>query len=228
MNNISGQLATLLELIRQLERKYNRPENCVKLLAVSKTKPLSAIETAFQQGQLDFGENYLQEALEKIQSLKLQGPIWHFIGPLQSNKTRPVAEHFHWVHSIDRLKIATRLEASRPKELPPINVCIQVNISAESSKSGLYKAELFDLAKAISQLKKVKLRGLMALPQPSKNFEFQRKQCRQLAEYYNELNQEGYQLDTLSMGTSDDLEAAIAEGATMVRIGTTLFGKRER
>lgn len=200
----------------------------VKLLAVSKTKPAEMVRQASEIGQRDFGENYLQEALEKISELSdINGLIWHFIGPIQSNKTRDISSHFQWVHSVDRLKIAKRLSDQRPDGLPPLNICLQINISGEDSKSGVKLNELLPLAEIISQLPNIKLRGLMAIPAPTTDPEQQKAPLRTMNKALTHLNSElGITLDTLSMGMTGDLEAAIEEGSTMVRIGTALFGER--
>jgi pyridoxal phosphate enzyme (YggS family) len=201
----------------------------VRLLAVSKTAPVTALREALQAGQRAFGESYLQEALPKIASLAGSGAEWHFIGPVQSNKTAAIAAHFDWVHGVDRLKIAERLSAQRPPALPPLNVCLQVNISGEPSKSGCTLAALPTLADAITRLPGIRLRGLMAIPAPVDSL------CgpdpepyRQMQQAWLSLARQHPQIDTLSMGMSDDLEIAIAHGATMVRIGTALFGMRQR
>ncbi|WP_461537330.1 YggS family pyridoxal phosphate-dependent enzyme [Spongorhabdus nitratireducens] len=201
----------------------------VILLAVSKTKPASLIREAWECGQRHFGENYLQEGVEKVTTLEdLSDIVWHFIGPLQSNKTRSVAEHFHWVHSVDRLKIARRLSDQRPEHLPPLNICLQVNISNEASKSGLLPEEVPVIAAEVMQLPNVQLRGLMAIPQPCDDPEQQRLPFCKMAQLLTQLQQQfpDRPLDTLSMGMSGDLEAAIMEGSTMVRVGTALFGAR--
>ncbi|MCP1724003.1 pyridoxal phosphate enzyme (YggS family) [Pseudomonas citronellolis] len=191
---------------------------------MSKTKPAADIREAHAAGLDDFGENYLQEALGKQVELADLALTWHFIGPIQSNKTRPIAEHFHWVHSVDRLKVAERLSAQRPAHLPPLNVCLQVNVSGEASKSGCAPEELPALARAVAALPNLKLRGLMAIPEPTEDVAAQRAAFARLRELLTALN---LGLDTLSMGMSHDLEAAIAEGATWVRIGTALFGARD-
>jgi len=191
---------------------------------VSKTKPAAAVREAHACGQRDFGENYLQEALNKQAELSDLALTWHFIGPIQSNKTRPIAEHFAWVHSVDRLKIAQRLSEQRPAHLPPLNICLQVNVSGEASKSGCAPEELPALALAVSQLPNLRLRGLMTIPEPTRDVAQQHAACARLRQLRDDLNLE---LDVLSMGMSDDLEAAIAEGATWVRIGTALFGARD-
>ena len=200
----------------------------VTLLAVSKTFAAGAVREAFAAGQRGFGENYVQEALAKIEVLADLRPAieWHLIGPLQSNKTRAVAEAFDWVHSVDRLKIAERLAAQRPADRAPLQVCLQVNVSGETSKSGIAPDELPVLARAVATLPRLRLRGLMSIPEPAGDFEAQRRPHRRLRELLEALNREGLALDTLSMGMSADLEAAIAEGATLVRVGTAIFGGR--
>jgi len=196
----------------------------VGLLAVSKTQPAAAIREAFAAGLRDFGENYLQEALDKQAALADLALTWHFIGPIQSNKTKPIAEHFAWVHSVDRLKIAQRLSDQRPAGLPPLNVCLQVNVSGEASKSGCAPEDLQPLAQAVAGLPRLHLRGLMCIPAPSDDPAEQHAAFARLRALRDAL---GLGLDTLSMGMSQDLEAAIAEGATWVRIGTALFGARD-
>ena len=198
----------------------------VRLLAVSKTWPADSVREAAAAGQCAFGENYVQEGAEKVDALAGLGLEWHFIGPLQSNKTRLVANRFAWVHSIDRLKIAERLSAQRDVHLPPLEVCIQVNVSGETSKSGVAPAELPALAHAVAGLPRLRLRGLMAIPEPTSDVAVQRARFAALRELRDRLNAGGLALDTLSMGMSDDLEAAIAEGSTMVRVGTAIFGSR--
>lgn len=198
----------------------------VRLLAVSKTWPADSVREAVAAGQRAFGENYVQEGAEKVDALAALGLEWHFIGPLQSNKTRLVANRFAWVHSIDRLKIAERLSAQRDPHLPPLDVCIQVNVSGEASKSGVAPAELPALAQAVAALPRLRLRGLMAIPEPTSDVAVQRARFAALRELRDRLNAGGLALDTLSMGMSDDLEAAIAEGSTMVRVGTAIFGSR--
>ncbi|MFC6634058.1 YggS family pyridoxal phosphate-dependent enzyme [Microbulbifer taiwanensis] len=204
----------------------------VTLLAVSKTRPAPDLRAAFEAGQRDFGENYLQEALEKqgeLADLADRGLCWHFIGPLQSNKSRAVAEAFHWMHSVDRLKIAQRLSAQRPAEMPPLNICLQVNIDSEESKSGVTPGELPALAAAVAKLPNLSLRGLMAIPAARETVEEQRRPFAQLAQLLRQLRDQlpDQPLDTLSMGMSGDMEAAIESGATMVRIGTDIFGRRD-
>jgi pyridoxal phosphate enzyme (YggS family) len=200
----------------------------VQLLAVTKTRPPQDVREAFAAGQRDFGENYVQEALAKIAALADLRPElrWHLIGPLQSNKSREVAEQFDWVHSVDRIKLARRLSEQRPADRPPLQVCLQVNISGEDSKSGVAPGELRALAHEVAALPRLKLRGLMAIPEVAGDLEAQRAPHRALRELFAALNAEGLALDTLSMGMSGDLEAAVAEGATWVRIGTALFGDR--
>lgn len=225
---IKDNLLTIGERIRAAESKYDRPAGSVKLLAVSKHQPVSALEEALQVQQLAFGENYVQEMAEKAAQLQ-QYPIeWHFIGPIQSNKTRQIAELATWVHSVDRLKIAERLSAQNPNSKQPIQICLQVNISDEASKSGVQTEQLLALASAVKQLPNLQLRGLMAIPAPEDDFAKQRQAFAAVRGLLEQLNAQGFQLDTLSMGMSGDLEAAIAEGATIVRLGTALFGARRR
>ena len=224
MSTIAENIAKVRERIREAEQACGRPSGSVALLAVSKTKPAADIREAHAAGLDDFGENYLQEALGKQVELADLALTWHFIGPIQSNKTRPIAEHFHWVHSVDRLKVAERLSAQRPADLPPLNVCLQVNVSGEASKSGCAPEELPALARAVAALPNLKLRGLMAIPEPTEDVAAQRAAFARLRELLTALN---LGLDTLSMGMSHDLEAAVAEGATWVRIGTALFGARD-
>ncbi len=222
------RLQAIRQRIENACRDAGREPDQVTLLAVSKTRNSDELRALAALGQRRFGENYLQEALNKITALQDLDLEWHFIGPLQSNKTRPVAENFAWVHSIDRLKLAQRLNDQRPAELAPLNICLQVNVSDEESKSGVCFTDLPELAHQVSRLPRLRLRGLMAIPAPADDFEAQRRPLRQLREALQQLNREGLQLDTLSMGMSDDLEAAVAEGATMVRIGTALFGPRPK
>ncbi|MCX2779086.1 YggS family pyridoxal phosphate-dependent enzyme [Microbulbifer thermotolerans] len=205
-----------------------RDPGAVSLLAVSKTRPAEDLRAAYVAGQRHFGENYLQEAQEKRQQLADLDICWHFIGPLQSNKTRAVAEGFHWLHTVDRLKIARRLSAQRPPEMPPLNICLQVNVDAEESKSGVSVQALPALAAAVAELPNLRLRGLMAIPAPRESAARQREPFAQLAELLRQLRNQlpGQPLDTLSMGMSGDMEAAIACGATIVRIGTDIFGAR--
>ena len=224
MSTIAENIAKVGERIRAAAQASGRDLDHIGLLAVSKTKPAAAVREAYAAGIRDFGENYLQEALEKQAELSELPLIWHFIGPIQSNKTKPIAEHFAWVHSVDRLKIAQRLSEQRPTDLPPLNICLQVNVSAEDSKSGCAPAELAALALAVSQLPNLRLRGLMAIPEPTDDVAAQRAAFARLRELRDGLQ---LPLDTLSMGMSHDLDAAIAEGATWVRIGTALFGARD-
>lgn len=224
MSTIAENIAKVGVRIREAAQASQRDCASIGLLAVSKTKPAAAIRQAYAAGVQNFGENYLQEALDKQSELHDLEVAWHFIGPIQSNKTKPIAEHFDWVHSVDRLKIAERLSAQRPAHLPPLNICLQVNVSGEASKSGCSPDQLSALAHAVSQLPNLKLRGLMAIPEPTDDPGEQRAAFARLRELQQQLN---LSLDTLSMGMSHDLEAAIAEGATWVRIGTALFGARD-
>jgi len=227
MTSIRDNLQTIGANIKKAEKRYHRAENSVQLLAVSKRHTVEKIKQAYDVGQHAFGENYVQELLEKKQQLEELDIEWHFIGPLQSNKTRKIAEAADWVHTIDRLKIAQRLNDQRPVELAPLNVCIQINISHEESKSGIPTDELKGLAEAIVELPRLKLRGLMVIPAPQPSMEKQREVFRQVYKQKQNLIQSGFEIDTLSMGMSDDMEAAIAEGATIVRIGTAIFGRRD-
>jgi len=228
-NTIADQLAKVTARIQQAAQAAARNPETVRLIAVSKTQAAAAIAQAYASGQRDFGENYLQEALDKQAELRrLTDLVWHFIGPIQSNKTRPIAENFNWVHSIDREKVAQRLNDQRPAHLPPLQVCLQVNIDDETTKSGVSLAELPTLAKAVNQLPRLQLRGLMAIPAASNNTDQQRAAFAKLRLALQALHAQGNALDTLSMGMSGDLEAAIAEGATMVRVGTDVFGQRHK
>ena len=222
---LSNLQAVKLAVVRAA-RTAGRGGDEVRLLAVSKTFAAEAVREAYHAGQLAFGENYLQEALDKIEALRDLPLEWHFIGPIQSNKTRPIAEHFAWVHSVDRLKIAERLSAQRPAELPPLNVCLEVNVSGEASKSGVAPAELLPLARAVAALPRIRLRGLMAIPAPAADVDAQRAPFAQMRRLLEDLQRQGLPLDTLSMGMSHDFAAAIREGATIVRIGTAIFGER--
>jgi pyridoxal phosphate enzyme (YggS family) len=230
MTSVASNLQQVRGRIVTACSQAGRPVQSVTLLAVSKTFGADAVRAAHAAGQSAFGENYVQEALDKIEALAdLRTALeWHLIGPLQSNKTRPVASAFDWVHSVDRLKIAERLAEQRPATLPPLNLCLQVNISGEASKSGVPPAEVAALAQPVAKLPRVRLRGLMAIPEPEGDFESQRRPHRALRELMAAINAQGLALDTLSMGMSADLEAAIAEGATMVRVGTAIFGGRAR
>lgn len=224
MSTIEEMIAKVRARIREAAQAAHRDPAAVGLLAVSKTQPAAAIRQAHTSGMTDFGENYLQEALAKQAELGDLELTWHFIGPIQSNKTRAIAEHFAWVHSVDRLKIAQRLAEQRPAHLPPLNICLQVNVSGEVSKSGCAPEELPALASAVAQLPHLRLRGLMAIPEPSDDPREQHVAFARLRQLQSALP---FDLDTLSMGMSHDLEAAIAEGATWVRVGTALFGARD-
>ena len=228
MSQIAQQIAQVQQRIQQAATLAGRAADAIQLLAVSKTQPLDRIQAAIAAGQFAFGESYVQEAIPKIEALAdLPAHIeWHFIGPIQSNKTMAIAEHFSWVHSVDRLKIAQRLSAQRPAHLPKLNVCIQVNISGEASKSGVNVQALPELVRAIQGLAGLRLRGLMTIPAPSTDPQAQRRPFAALRQCMHDLNTQGADLDTLSMGMSRDLEAAIAEGATIVRVGTDIFGAR--
>jgi pyridoxal phosphate enzyme (YggS family) len=225
---ISKHIAKLRESIRIASQKSGRDPNAITLLAVSKTQPAERIRAAAAEGIRDFGENYLQEALDKMARLDDLQLRWHFIGPIQSNKTRAIAANFDWVHSVDRLKIARRLSEQRPVDLPPIQVCLQVNISGEDSKAGVSTAELPGLAREVAVLPGLALRGLMAIPAPAADFTSQREAFAALRRVLTSLQRSLPGLDTLSMGMSADLEAAIAEGSTILRIGTAIFGPRQR
>jgi len=225
MTALSDNLACIRQQITDAQARFEATQT-VTLCAVSKAQPAAAIRAAYGAGQTVFGENYLQEALQKQAELEDCAIAWHFIGPIQSNKTQPIARHFDWVHSVDRLKIAQRLSDARPSDLPLLNICLQVNISEEASKSGASGQELLELALNIKQLPHLQLRGLMAIPAPCSDFEQQRDQFRQVRALFDHLNSHGLQLDTLSIGMSGDFAAAIAEGATLVRIGTAIFGAR--
>ncbi|WP_313407375.1 YggS family pyridoxal phosphate-dependent enzyme [Stutzerimonas kunmingensis] len=224
MSTIEKNIAKVAARIREAAQAVDRDPATVGLLAVSKTQPAAAIREAAAAGIRDFGENYLQEALDKQAELSDLPLAWHFIGPIQSNKTKSIAEHFDWVHSVDRLKIAQRLSDQRPTALPPLNICLQVNVSGEASKSGCAPEELPQLAQAVAAMPHLRLRGLMCIPAPSEDPAEQRAAFARLRALRDELP---LTLDTLSMGMSQDLEAAIAEGATWVRIGTALFGARD-
>lgn len=226
MTTISSALQAVAERIALAATASARDPRTIALLAVSKTWPAEAVRDAFQAGQTRFGESYLQEALEKMNRLADLPLEWHFIGPVQSNKTRPIAEHFNWVHSVDRAKIADRLSQARPATLPPLDVCLQVNVSGEASKSGATPTDVPSLARHIAGLPRLRLRGLMAIPRPTLVVEEQRAQFAAVRSLFDDLNAQGLTLDTLSMGMSQDLEAAVAEGATMVRVGSAIFGAR--
>ncbi|WP_312511284.1 YggS family pyridoxal phosphate-dependent enzyme [Massilia sp.] len=230
MSIIAANLQAVEATIEAAVQAAGRARSEVQLLAVSKTFPAEAVLEAMAAGQAAFGENYLQEALEKIAHVaraQPQVPIeWHFIGPIQSNKTRPIAASFAWVHTVERLKIAQRLSEQRPPELGPLNICLQVNISGEASKSGATEAELPELARAVAQLPNLRLRGLMAIPEQASDPDKQRAAFARLRKLSDALRADGLALDTLSMGMSGDMDAAIAEGATIVRIGSAIFGAR--
>ena len=225
-NTITKNINSIREQITEAEEKYDRQPGSVQLLAVSKTRPLEDVRAAFSVNQLDFGENYLQDALTKIADISESTIAWHFIGPIQSNKTRQIAENFDWVHTIDRLKIAQRLSEQRDPSIKPLNVCIQVNTSNEASKSGINTEDVIELAQQVNALPNICLRGLMTIPASTNDFEQQRQPFRLLRELKEELQSQGIELDTLSMGMTNDMEAAIAEGSTIVRIGTAIFGER--
>jgi len=231
MSSIAKQLQVVNARITAAAQAAGRNPQDIRLLAVSKFFDAASVLEAVRAGQAAFGENYVQEALDKIAALKLAAPeaqvSWHFIGPIQSNKTRQIAENFDWVHSVDREKIARRLSEQRPPELPPLNVCLQINISAEDSKSGLSPDELLPVARAVAAMPGLRLRGLMAIPAPTEVEAEQRVAFRRLRELLVMLTDAGIACDTLSMGMSADLDAAIAEGATIVRVGTAIFGQRQ-
>jgi pyridoxal phosphate enzyme (YggS family) len=228
MTTIFANLQAVHARIDAAARNSGRNPDAIRLLAVSKTWPAAAVREAAAAGQRAFGENYVQEGLEKVAALAALGLEWHFIGPLQSNKTRVVAAAFDWVHSVDRLKIAERLSEQRPAGLPPLQVCLQVNVSGEATKSGVELAAVPALARQIATLPGLRLRGLMAIPAPTDDYAQQCSAFRRLRELFQQLTGDGMPLDTLSIGMSHDLEAAVAEGATMVRIGTAIFGERSR
>ena len=212
--------------VRLAAQKSQRKEYDIRVLAVSKTRPAADIRIAAEAGLTEFGENYLQEALDKIAELEDLNLVWHFIGPIQSNKTRAIAEHFQWVHSVDRLKIARRLSEQRPAHLDPLNICLQINLSGEASKSGIAPEHAIELLHGASALPQLRVRGLMAIPAPTDDQAEQRRNFAELRELLEAMKLQVPTLDTLSRGMSADLESAIAEGATIVRIGTDLFGKR--
>ncbi|BDM65277.1 YggS family pyridoxal phosphate enzyme [Shewanella sp. NFH-SH190041] len=228
MTTITDRLAAAQQRIAQAAANASRSSHEIKLLAVSKTKPVSQILEAYQAGQRRFGENYVQEGQEKILALQSDCPDieWHFIGPLQSNKSRIVAEHFDWMHTVDRDKIAQRLNDQRPADMAPLNVCIQINISQESSKSGITPTQMMALAKEIATLPHLKLRGLMAIPTETDDTQVQNREFAELKQCFDKLKAAYPEVDTLSMGMSGDLEQAIAHGSTMVRIGSAIFGAR--
>jgi len=226
MSTIESNLQVVRARIAAAARAAGRAPDDIVLLAVSKTFSAGEVRAAYAAGQREFGENYVQEGLEKMAALSALPLVWHFIGPVQSNKTRSIAEHFDWVHSVAREKIALRLAQARPQELAPLDICLQVNVSGEASKSGVAPEEVRPLAEAVRTLPRLRLRGLMAVPEPSDDIELQRRRFSGLRVLLEQLNAAGFGLDTLSMGMSQDLEAAIMEGATMVRVGTAIFGER--
>jgi len=227
---IAVRIAVASERIAAACSRAGREPGSVTLVAVSKTHPAQAVREAIAAGQRHFGENYVQESVGKIAEIAgndpVEGLIWHFIGPIQSNKTRPIAQHFHWVHTVDREKVARRLSEQRDARLPPLEVCIEVNVSAEASKSGIAPDDLPALADAVAALPRLRLRGLMAIPEPTPDEVLTRRRFARLRELRDALNARGHTMDTLSMGMTADMEAAIAEGATLVRIGTAIFGER--
>jgi pyridoxal phosphate enzyme (YggS family) len=227
MTAILSNLQAIHRAIMQAAHAAQRDPASVMLLAVSKTFPAAAVREAYAAGQRAFGENYVQEALDKIEALRDLKLEWHFIGPIQSNKTRVIAENFAWVHGVDRLKIAQRLSEQRPLDMPPLNICLQVNVSGEESKSGVAPCDVASLAREVSTLPRLKLRGLMAIPAPADDVAAQRKPFAQLRELAQEIAGQGIALDTLSMGMSHDFAAAIQEGATIIRVGTAIFGTRD-
>lgn len=225
---INDNLNKVQQQIDEAAKSSGRATSDITLLAVSKTRSADELRLAYDCGQRHFGENYLQESLEKIDVLSaLDELCWHFIGPIQSNKTRPIAESFHWVHSVDRLKIARRLSEQRPKHLPPLNICLQVNISREESKAGCLPEETAALVDEIAALPRIQLRGLMAIPKATDDPEEQRDAFHRMQQLFSDLQEKHPTLDTLSMGMSGDMAMAIAEGATIVRIGTAIFGPRD-
>ena len=227
MTTIAANLQAVVRRIERAAREAGRDPGSVRLIAVSKTWPAEHVAEAYACGQRAFGENHVQEAVEKIGRLASLDIEWHFIGPVQSNKTRAIAERFQWVHSIERERIAVRLNDARPAHLPPLAVCIQVNVSGEASKSGVQPGAEAELARVIAAQPRLSLRGLMAIPEPTADRELQRQRFARVREAQERLAAAGYALDTLSMGMSDDLEAAILEGATLVRVGTAIFGRRQ-
>lgn len=227
MTTIAARLQGVRDRIARAAQSAGRRVEDITLIAVSKTVPAERIAEAHRCGQVAFGENYVQEALAKIATLSALPLVWHYIGPIQSNKTRAIAEHFHWVHSIDRVKIAERLAAARPAGMAPLDVCIQINVSGESTKGGVTPGDELALARAIAALPQLRLRGLMAIPEPTDDTALQHRRYAGVRMARDALIAAGYPLDTLSMGMSDDLETAIAEGATAVRVGTAIFGARK-
>lgn len=226
MQELIQRLGAVRTAIDDAARRAQRDPAAVRLVAVSKTRTADEIAAAADAGQRDFGENYLQEALPKIEALRDRHLVWHFIGPIQSNKTRDIATHFDWVHSVSRLKIARRLSAQRPDDAPPLNVCLQVNIDGEDSKAGVAPEETLELAREIAALPRLTMRGLMAIPPPSDQAARQAAPFAALRRLAEDCRDQGLAVDTLSMGMSGDLDAAVTEGSTMVRVGTAIFGPR--
>ena len=228
-NSIFNKISKLRQRVRNVEYRYGRKPGSVQLIAISKAQNLESIKSAIAAGQRIFGESYVQEALEKIRSLQDSSLEWHFVGRMQTNKTKVIANNFSWVHSLADIKLASKLNEYRKKaNLTPLNICIQVNLQKELSKEGIYLEHLISLAKKINKFSHLHLRGLMAIPKPENKFSIQRKNFKELHSMLGKLQALGLQLDTLSMGMSEDFEAAIAEGATLIRIGTAIFGKRDR
>ena len=226
--DIAARLEAVRARIAEAAAAHGRDADDITLVAVSKTQPTARLTEALEAGQRDFGENYLQDAIAKIEQLGAHAPVWHFIGDIQSNKTRDIAAHFAWAHAVDRFKIARRLSEQRPSGMAPLDLCIQVNVDDEASKSGVAPAATAELAAQIATLDNVRLRGLMTIPAPAEGLAAQRRPFARLRELRDALNADGFALDTLSMGMSADLEAAVAEGATHVRVGTAVFGPRTR
>ena len=224
--NFTENLLLVRSRIASAAAKAGRDPAGIRLVAVSKRHSLEAVQTVFEAGHRDFGENQVQEALPKIESFSPEGLRWHFIGPLQSNKTRKVAERFHWAHTVDRLKIARRLSEQRPHNAGPLKVCLQINVGDEAHKAGIPPGEALDLAREVAELPRLALRGLMCIPPVETSYERQCRHFARLGACLSELNDSGFDLDTLSMGMSDDLEAAVAQGSTMLRVGTAIFGPR--
>ena len=224
---IANNLTKIRNKISLAEKQFGRKENSVCLIAVSKTRKINEIIMAINENQRHFGENYCQEAIEKIKAITQPNVIWHFIGPIQSNKTKQIAHYFDWVHTVDRIKIARRLDEMRPDNMVPLNICIQVNTSGEITKSGLSINEVEDFINELKHFKRLKVRGLMSLPEIKPRFNEQRNSFSSLKKVLHELGADNPELDTLSIGTTQDMEAAIAEGATCVRIGTAVFGPRD-
>lgn len=228
MPNLVENLAKIRQEIQSAEQKYGRDPGSVRLIAVSKTRTVKEIRRVMAENQLDLGESYVQEAVEKISIISRDAACWHFIGPIQSNKTRLIAENFSWVHSIDRIKIAQRLNDQRPVDMPALNICIQLNLAAEASKSGIGIDEIRPLIEQIHELPNLALRGFMTMPEMTTITAIQREHFKQMKDLMKDMNTRTLNMDTLSMGTSHDMDAAIAEGATMVRIGTAIFGPRAK